>query len=551
MRLLLSTILSLTSFIPSILAARDMQDDLMAERLRPKKYVLSIGIQHFQDELWRDLRFAGKDARDIYQSFLSEQTGFDGGQVLNSTEQRGITRSEITKAFDRIAEANRNEDDTVVVYLSTHGTVGYKKNGQIGRYVITSDTDSKRLADTALDYDELIERFNQLKSRKKVLILAFCHSGVGKSALTASMKRALARLKSSFFEEPMQSHSEGSIILTASGWREPAIEDDKLENDVYTHFLIKGFQQDMNSDGAVSITEAHQYAAQQTYKWTSGRQRPSAILELLGADPVIIAGKVKKSETASIYSLLDRFSGLQVLIDGQEKGTLEKGLVVPEGKVRLTLKDPGSSKVVTDRVVNFEAGREYSVANFLIPQLPNTLTLGVDNFYIADQVTRDGYLPTQNSGFRLNYRRDELISIYDLDLSLSYFPSVREEINATSSQSITQTRTLLRGGAQLGLRDPVRFLSTDDRAIRSELRWAAGPSFLYVDRQVDEIAFYQRDASYFTGGLQLTTGLDVILSYHLVKFSLELNGGFYQNFADEGPSVLSVLSANASIGTFW
>ena len=60
-----------------------------------------------------------------------------------------------------------------------------------------------------------MKQFNRLKSRKKVLILAFCHSGVGKSLLTPAMKRALASLKSPYFEEPIQTYSEGPIILTS------------------------------------------------------------------------------------------------------------------------------------------------------------------------------------------------------------------------------------------------------------------------------------------------------------------------------------------------
>ncbi|NRA64709.1 MAG: caspase family protein [Pseudobacteriovorax sp.] len=368
-------VLFLGSLLSNLLIANT---DKSINSFQPRKLVYSIGLNNFKSKTWRDLRFAGKDAKDLYSAFTSNSVGFDGGLLMTEASQRSsfVTKKQILAGFEKIKRANKFEDDTIIVYISTHGTVAYKKDGSLGRYIITGDSDPQNLAETAIDYDEFVSSFNRLKSRKKVLILAFCHSGVGKSVLTPQMKRALAQLKSPYFEEPIHERSESSVILTASGWREPALEDQKLQNDVYTYFLLKGFENDTNKDGAVSITEAHSYAAQMTYRFTQGRQRPSAIMELLGADPIIIKGRVKEPSGASLYSLMGRFSRLLVSVDGKNLGSLEKGVAVPDGKVRLTIKDPGSKKVVADRVVNFEAGREYSVSDFLSPRLPHTVVVG-------------------------------------------------------------------------------------------------------------------------------------------------------------------------------
>jgi hypothetical protein len=526
------------------------QEQLIEERLRPKKLVLSVGVSHFRDKLWHDLRFATKDARNLYEALTADSIGFDGGQLLVSSPGQAVDLANIQKSFQRIKDNNRNEDDVIVVYLSTHGTVAYKEDGKIGRYIITSGTDPKNLAKTALDYDQLMSWFHSLKSRKKVLILAFCHSGVGKSVLTPQMKRQLAQLKSPYFEEPIQERAEGSIVLTASGWREPALEDGRLQNDVYTHFLLEGFQRDMNGDGAVSITEAHQYASQKTYQYTKGRQRPSAIMELLGADPVILSGEVETSSKASLYSLMGRFSKLLVAVDGKDMGSLEKGLVVPNGKVRLTLRDPESRDVVADRVVNFEAGREYSVANYLIPRLPNNIFVSAESFYVANRDVRQGYLPGSHSGVKLRYRREEALSIYDAEVGLTWFPERRETI-AAGGEQFAQVRRMGILDLQLGTRSRVHSLTAADRSVRTESRLFAGPSLLYVDRDVPVPAFEQKQAQSAVPGLRLTAGLDMILPYHLVKLGFDTNVGFYRNFAQDGPQALSTVSANLSIGTFW
>lgn len=537
----------------SLLAAPNK--DAVIDSLRPKKFILSIGMGKFDDPVWRELRFARKDASDMYKFFRKDQQGFDGGELLID-DKNPLTTEDIGKAFQRLEQDNRNEEDTVVVYISTHGTVAYKDDGKVGRYIITSKTDPKRMKATALDYDRLMASFQALKSRKKVLILAFCHSGVGKSVLTPEMKRALAQLKAPYFEEPIQERSEGSIILTASGWREPALEDERLGNDVYTHFLIEGFLKDRNQDGAVSITEAHSYAAQQTYEYTQGRQRPSAIMELLGSDPIIVSGKLKtKNRNASLFSLMDRFSKLVVSVDGKDYGAVEKGLTVPEGEVRLTIKDPDTHKVVADRVVNFQSGREYSIANYLLPRLPNSLAVGVRGLQFLDRTTQKGYAPDVAQGFDIRYTYEEAFSLYDLVIDASYYPERKESITVDTELSgerdFDQKRSMYGLMVGASRRIPLESLSRSDRTLRTEARWLAGLEALTLQRKLSEKAFDELDRSVTTGGVALGGGAEVTWAYHLIKAGIEIRGDFMKNFTDESSQILSAPSVSIYAGSFW
>ncbi len=550
---LLRLVLVLLFGLPELLLAADAA---VVEGLRPKKFILSIGVGTFQSPLWHELRFARKDAQDMYDYFKAPAQAFDGGLLLTDKDQP-VSADSIVKAFDRLNQDNRNEEDTVVVYVSTHGTVAYKDDGKIGRYIITSETDPQNTKKTALDYDRLMELFQQLKSRKKVLILAFCHSGVGKSILTPEMKRALAQLKAPYFEEPIQERSEGSIVLTASGWREPALEDERLQNDVYTHFLIQGFNRDRNGDGAVSITEAHAFASQATYEYTQGRQRPSAIMELLGSDPVLVSGSIrKKDKGASLFSLMDRFSKLVVSIDGKNYGSIAKGLTVPDGDVRLTLKDPDSQKVLADRVVNFQAGREYSVANYLLPRLPNHLGLGLRNFQFLNSKVNKGYTPKPVQGMDLRYVLEEAFWLYDLVAELSFFPEQNEkiEVNDYPDRRFEQKRSMLAGMLGTSRRMTLSSLSSTDRSVRTEARWILGVNSLLLKRVIDDrdgAAFEQRDKLVASGGLSLGSGLDTMWVYHLIRAGVEVRLDLVRNFTDEKTSFLMAPTFAAHIGTFW
>ena len=523
------------------LALGENQDPL---GLKPKKLILSIGVGEFQDDLWHPLKFAPKDASDVYEKF-TKGVGFDGGQLVNGQK---VSKEDIEKAIDRLDSSNLNEDDTVIVYVSSHGTI-LSELGGVSRQIVTSQTDSQNLKKTSVSYQWLMDRFKKLKSRKKVLILAFCYSGTGKSGLTRQMRQEMAQMKG-FFQEPIQEASEGSIILTASGWREPALEMPELENDLYTHFLLKGFDQDSNGDGAVSITEAHTFAAQATYAYSNGRQRPSAITELLGSDPIIVAGKVKKKAPPMLFAYLGSHTKYQILIDGSDMGPVAKGLSVPEGTVRLTIKDPDNEKVVVDRAVTLESGREYPIARFLNPIFPNTLTFGVQQLAFQGRDIRKGYAPETATGAKIRYFRDEALWIYDLGIEASYINTTNETFE-TEGIDFKQDRKMLTLNLLMGFRNKLKVLSATDRSWITEARFFAGPSVLMIDRHVKEESFDQPKTRTTAGGLVSGVGIETLIPYNLIKFGVEAQLAGHRNFAEEGKPMVLSSHLSAYVGTFW
>ena len=112
----------------------------------------------------------------------------------------------------------------------------------------------------------------------------------------------------------------------------------------------------------------------------------------------------------------------------------------------MTLRDPSSKKVVADRVVNFRAGREYSVSNYLVPRLPHTFTVGSQSMYFMQNDIRNGYAPTTNHGVRLQYRYDEAISIYDLNINIGFVPTMEETIKVNENL-FTQNRRMMTASA--------------------------------------------------------------------------------------------------------
>ena len=382
----------------------------------PKRIAVVVGINLFDDDRWNALRYAVKDAHDMAAVLNDTRYGhFD--KVIALTEPDETTRANILATIHRLSLQNTSPEDTVVFYISTHGTLARTEDGALHQYLVARDTRFDRIPDTAIDVALLKEELSSLKSQKKVLVLASCHSGKGKSQLSGELLKELSVLKAPFFVKPLGDVSEATIVLAASAWGEAAREDIALENDVYTHFLIEGIKKnDRNGDGAVTVTEAHDYAKQQTYYITKGEQRPSIESVITGEDPIILAGQVERSGKPVLYDYSQDYRDMVVLVDGVKKGTLPLGVAVEPGRHSVALKTEDGNRSLYDETFTAYEGQRIS-----IPILVNgyeqgtSLRVGYQGF-LTDRVDQSvskpmpllGLAYSNHSFFspRLGYRAD-------------------------------------------------------------------------------------------------------------------------------------------------
>jgi len=319
--------------LPGIGAPPDRES--VEQAYQPKRLALVIGINDFLDSKWGSLLYARKDALDMSAALKDRNTsGFD--LVIELTEPWQTTKVAIDEAFKHLSNKNMSTEDTVLIYFSTHGTLAKNKEFKLRQYLVNYNTEFEKVSETAIDVAELIKRFNGLTSRRKVLIMASCHSGMGKSSLPEDIALELSALKSGFFVKPVEFASEASMIIGVCSWGETAREDADLENDIYTHFFLKGMTMyDRNQDGAISVSEAHDFAQRNTYYYTKGSQRPFVRSDILGTDPIILSGKVNKTGLPVLLSYSGRLDGARISINGREKGVLPDGFTTTPGWNRI------------------------------------------------------------------------------------------------------------------------------------------------------------------------------------------------------------------------
>lgn len=407
-----------------------------------KRLALVIGINQYRDPGWRELRFAVKDAKDVARALADPEQGHFK-EVVELTDPDQTTRDNIIDALRDLDNRNMATDDVVFIYISTHGTLARDDRHQLHQYLVASDTEFENVAATALDVEVLMSYFNNLSSRRKVLMLATCHSGMGKSELPADIMEELGKLKSGFFVKPVETASEASVVIGVCSWGETAQEDPALENDIYTHFFVEGMgSYDRNNDGAVSVSEAHDYAQRKTYYYTQGRQRPFVRSDILGTDPIILTGRVRRTGDSVVLSYSEKMQGAMISINGRDKGAFPDGFTTEPGWNRIrALNREGDKNLFTglvyiregeridiDRLVEARSGPNLGVVTsyrvLASPELSEEVLPGMPMYGLSYRV---GAFPTMNTETMIEaaYGRTQwtadIDDEYETDLSVDAF----------------------------------------------------------------------------------------------------------------------------------
>lgn len=498
-----------------------LDEEALSSAYTPRRLALLIGISEYQDPQWRNLRYSDKDARDLADSLRDPRQGhFDQVQVLTGPEE--TTRAGILAALRQLKQVATRPDDVVVVYVSAHGTLARDGQGELKRYLVTRDSNYRAIAQTALPMDVLKAEFDQLPSRRRLMVLATCHSGSGKSLLPKELEEELRGIKSGFYARPLEESSRASMVFAACDWGETAREDEGLQNDIYTHFLIEGLNgaADRNVDGAVTATEAHDYARRRTFAFTEGRQRPSAEIMEVGADPVVLSGSISRMGRPELFSYNPRLDGFTLKVDGETRTELPGGTAVVPGrrKVELTKGD----SILVSRELDLNDGERMPLERLLSEAFPRrSLSLLGGMFAFTDARSRTELLPSAPQMALVLRLEDKPLQDWGLLLDVSAGNGTAQLALAPGSRTPFGYTTLSVGAA-------LPYMWRWER-----LSLYAGPrvAALYLRRSFDTEAFVGGQ-EYFTvspgvvGGAALLLGerLELITQAHLMMTYVVVDG---------------------------
>ena len=339
----------------------------------PRRVALLVGVDEYDDSELQGLSYSAKDANDLARVLGDAEIG-NYDEIVVLTDPARTTREGIAQAIEDVG-ATLQRDDTFFLYLSGHGTLTLDPVEGTELWFLPTDGDLSHPRESAIPVEWLEDAVNNAGAKRRVLVLDTCHNGRDKSGLSDTTRSRLASLRG---DPPAPRSaaevSESEARLYAAQYYQPAMEDPELGNGVYTHFLIKALTSgastaDLNGDGLVDVTEAHDYARDGTIRHTGGLQVPRAEYRIVGREEIYLAGNPSMRRRAE-KAILTAYDGLltsaRLLVDGQARGHLPDLVAVDPGSHHIEVQT-ADGRSLGARTVRVRAGQTLLVEDLIAP----------------------------------------------------------------------------------------------------------------------------------------------------------------------------------------
>ena len=232
----------------------------------PNLWILSIGINRYQDKKLNSLSYAAADAEGIVKAFSGQKGKLFreiNSLVINDNSRIKPTYENVIDNLNYLSRAGNN--DVAILFIAGHGM-----NDDRGEFYFLP-------GDAVIKDDGTIKRSKAISWRdiksildipaKKLIFADTCHSeGVsGKKTRGVDSDRFVKELQEA-----------NAVIFTSSRGRELSQESDKWKHGAFTYALIEGIKgkADLIKDNKISMKELDAYVSETVPKITNGAQHP-------------------------------------------------------------------------------------------------------------------------------------------------------------------------------------------------------------------------------------------------------------------------------------
>lgn len=234
---------------------------------KPVVRYVGVGVDYYADQALESLNFAKQDVISLQLAFSE----IDGKSIVIQSRgedlltDRTASKEAILAAAAKLA-GQTQLGETAVFLFSGHGL-----RGADGRfYMGLSNTDTSRIEETSLAWEDLVGVLASSKGRVLVLLDA-CHSSAAGSGVFATNDEAAAGLSNAI--------PSGLVVLSASKGRETSGESFDLGGGFFTHAVVSAISGDraavdLNGNGSVEVSEFYGFVRNDVVTRREGRQTP-------------------------------------------------------------------------------------------------------------------------------------------------------------------------------------------------------------------------------------------------------------------------------------
>ena len=343
---------------PELAHAEDDFAQFARDAFAPRRIALLLGVDEVDDRSFEPLLYAGRDVERLAGTLRDPLVGgFDAVDTLE-----GATLDEAHEALTGLMRRVRRQD-TVLVYFSGHGLAADDGDGTPRLFLALADSSRGTIEDSGLALHRIQEVLAALPARKKVLLVDACFTGEGKLSEVFAEAAAPPRPEVPLLRTELPTDE---AHLLAAGLGSPAFEFDELSGSLYTvHFTeaLADLRADLDGDGVVTVSEAHDHATDAVVDGSGGQQQPLALYRIAGREDLVLAGDegARAEVTTALLTTYDRrHAGLAVEIGGTAKGTFPRSIPVDPGRKRVTFR-ARSGRIVDQGTYAFRPGHVVSV----------------------------------------------------------------------------------------------------------------------------------------------------------------------------------------------
>ncbi len=287
------------------------------------------------------LKYAVSDARNI--SKVMEEMGgiLPEDNMLLGDPSRVLFLQTFQRLKNRVNELSKNYKVEVIIYYSGH-----------------SDNEGILLGQERVYYKELKEVIGRLDADVRIAILDSCSSGAF-TRIKGGKKRAAFLIDDAY-------NMTGYAVMTSSSSDEASQESENLRGSFFTHNLVAGLRgaADMSGDQKVTLSEAYQYAFNETLTQTthtfSGPQHPNYNIEMSGTGDVVMTD-LRKNKTLLVLNK-EIFGKIfihdiddHLVLEFRKHAGKEISLGLDEGKHRITMI---ADNKTSEFFVNLKSGKK-------------------------------------------------------------------------------------------------------------------------------------------------------------------------------------------------
>jgi sulfatase modifying factor 1 len=231
------------------------------------KLAVVVGVNRYAK--LSPLAYPEKDAKDLTTAL--QGLGFAVRTLTLDGQEPPFHAESILSV---IAEVCRDADptDTVLIALSGHG---FSESGGKEGYFCAHYTDPEKLTATGLSLDEVRRRLCASPAKQRMLIVDACRNVPGERGASKRLEiseafraEGLGVLFSTAPGTVSQEPADGAVLVDARGRR--------IENGVFTHYLLRGLEgeADSNGDGWLTFRELAYHTWREVKGKTQNKQKP-------------------------------------------------------------------------------------------------------------------------------------------------------------------------------------------------------------------------------------------------------------------------------------